>query len=153
MDNFMNTIIKYLNGTNVRFLHVAPEYVSNLNVVIEKDIPAGCPYEILNEMPHIDFIFYNAIEGSLVNSKITLNYNIFKAKEIYINHFRKARTPLLAALDVEFMRAVESGNTALQSEIASKKQALRDVTSIDLPDTLEGIKATWPEILGQNPFS
>jgi hypothetical protein len=50
------------------------------------------------------------------------------------------------------MRAVESGNTELQQEIAAKKQALRDVTKTELPDTLEGIKNTWPEILGENPF-
>jgi len=51
------------------------------------------------------------------------------------------------------MRAVESGNTALQKEIAAKKQALRDVTKTELPNTLEEIKATWPEILGKNPFN
>jgi hypothetical protein len=75
-----------------------------------------------------------------------------RAKEIWLEHYRRARTPLLAALDVDFMRAVESGNTDLQKEIAAKKQALRDVTKTELPDTLEGIKNTWPEILGQNPF-
>lgn len=82
----------------------------------------------------------------------TIAIDIIKAKEVWLEKFRKARTPLLAALDVEFMRAIESGNTALQSEIAGKKQALRDVTSIGLPDTLEEIKATWPDILGHNPF-
>ena len=76
-----------------------------------------------------------------------------RAKEIWIEHYRRARTPLLAALDVDFMRAVESGNTDLQKEIASKKQALRDVTKTDIPDDLAGIKATWPDILGQNPFA
>ena len=82
-----------------------------------------------------------------------IKVNLDKAKDIWLDHYRRARTPLLAALDVEFMRAVESGNTNLQKEIASKKQALRDVTKTDLPNTLEEIKATWPEILGQNPFN
>jgi hypothetical protein len=50
------------------------------------------------------------------------------------------------------MRAVEAGDIDLQKEIASKKQALRDVTKTELPNTLEGIKNTWPEILGENPF-
>ena len=81
-----------------------------------------------------------------------IKVNTDKAKEIWINHYRAARTPLLAALDVDFMRAVEIGGTDLQKEIAAKKQALRDVTKTDLPNDLGGIKATWPEILGTNPF-
>ena len=76
-----------------------------------------------------------------------IKVNLDKAKEIWLDHYRRARTPLLAALDVDFMRAVESGNTDLQKEIASKKQALRDVTLTPLPDDLAGIKATWPEVL------
>lgn len=82
-----------------------------------------------------------------------IKVNLDKAKDIWLNHYRTARTPLLTSLDVDFMRAVESGDTALQKEIAAKKQALRDVTKTELPDTLEGIKATWPEILGNNPFN
>lgn len=82
-----------------------------------------------------------------------IKVNLDKAKEIWLEHYRRARTPLLSALDVDFMRAVESGNATLQKEIASKKQALRDVTKTELPDTLKDIKATWPEILGKNPFA
>ena len=80
-----------------------------------------------------------------------INVNILKAKEIWLNCYRAARVPILAQLDVSFMRAVEAGDVDLQKEISSKKQALRDVTSIELPNTLEGIKATWPEVLGTSP--
>lgn len=51
--------------------------------------------------------------------------------------------------DVSFMRAVEQGDTAKQTEIAALKQLLRDVTTTPLPNTLPEIKATWPEILGE----
>jgi hypothetical protein len=113
-----------------------------------KDMPPGVDYKIVEKI-NVDMRYFGAYEfDKEQGSKV----NIQRAKEIHLEHLRKARTPLLEALDVEFMRAVESGNTALQSEIASKKQALRDITSIELPDTLKGIKATWPEILGQNPF-
>ena len=81
-----------------------------------------------------------------------IKINIDKAKEIWLEHYRIARTPLLTALDVDFMRSVESGDINLQKEIASKKQALRDVTKTELPNDLDGIKNTWPEILGQKPF-
>ncbi len=114
-----------------------------------KDVPAGIEYKIVESL-NIDNSFFNAYE---FDQEVGAKINISKAKEIWLNHYRTARTPLLTALDVDFMRAVESGNTDLQKEIASKKQALRDVTKTDLPNTLEEIKATWPEILGQNPFN
>jgi hypothetical protein len=114
-----------------------------------KVLSTATKYKIIdsNQLPLVDAMFFDCIEYDALVPNISL------AKTIWYDAFRQARAPLLAALDIEFMRAVESGDTALQSEIAGKKQALRDVTSIELPDTLEGIKATWPEILGQNPFS
>jgi hypothetical protein len=109
-------------------------------------------YKVLKSISEIvlDDLFFDAYE---FDQEIGAKVNIDKAKEIWLNHYRTARTPLLAALDVDFMRAVESSDTNLQKEIASKKQALRDVTKTDLPNTLEEIKNTWPEILGQNPFN
>lgn len=76
---------------------------------------------------------------------ITINTD--KAKDIQRDAWRKVRKAKLAELDIEFMKAVESGDTTLQSEIASKKQALRDVTLTDLPDVPGDIRSTWPEIL------
>ena len=108
-----------------------------------KDVPEGVEYKIV-ESVDIDNDYFNAYE---FDAELGAKVNIEKAKAIHIDKFRSARTPLLAALDVSFMRAVEAGNTDLQKEIASKKQALRDVTSIELPNALEGIKATWPEVL------
>jgi hypothetical protein len=73
-----------------------------------------------------------------------------KAKVIWKNKWREARKPILASLDIEFMRAVESADTEKQAEIASKKQALRDVTKIDINGTSsEEIKSVWPNILQQ----
>jgi hypothetical protein len=58
---------------------------------------------------------------------ITINLN--KAKDIAKTNLRTERAPVLATLDVAFMRAVESGNTSLQTAIAEQKQELRDITS------------------------
>jgi hypothetical protein len=58
---------------------------------------------------------------------ITINLN--KAKDIAKNNLRTERAPVLASLDVTFMRAVESGNTSLQTAIAEQKQELRDITT------------------------
>ena len=112
-----------------------------------KDVPAGVEYKIV-ESVDIDNDYFNAYE---FDAELGAKVNIEKAKSIHLDKFRAARTPLIEKLDIDFMRAVESNNTDLQKEIAAKKQALRDVTKTELPDTLEGIKNTWPEILGNKP--
>lgn len=78
---------------------------------------------------------------------ITINFD--KAKEIQKNRWRDARKSILEKLDVEFMRAVESGDTVKQQQISTKKQALRDVTNTDLSTitTPEELKNVWPDIL------
>jgi hypothetical protein len=70
-----------------------------------------------------------------------------KAKDIWRNKWRAARAPILATLDVQYMRAIESGDQAAQQDITAKKQALRDVTSTLLPDDPEQIKEIWPDCL------
>ncbi len=71
-----------------------------------------------------------------------------KAKAIWKDKWRVARKPLLASLDIEFMKAVETADTDKQAEIASKKQALRDVTQTEINgNTPEEIKAVWPSVL------
>jgi hypothetical protein len=49
------------------------------------------------------------------------------------------------------MRVVENGDTTKQQQIATKKQALRDVTTTDLSTitTPEELKNVWPDILSQ----
>jgi hypothetical protein len=101
-------------------------------------------YSIVETLSNINNDFFDAYE---FDAELGAKVNIEKAKAIHLDKFRSARTPLLATLDVSFMRAVEAGNADLQKEIAVKKQALRDVTSIELPNTLDKIKATWPEVL------
>lgn len=75
--------------------------------------------------------------------------------ELMKKYIRSKRTKLFPQLDVEFMRAVEMGDSAKQAEIAAKKQALRDLTNINIDsvNTIEELKALWPtDILGPTPF-
>ena len=58
-----------------------------------------------------------------------ITINLTKAKDIAKNNLRVERAPALASLDVQYMRAVESGNTSLQTAIAGQKQELRDITA------------------------
>ena len=66
---------------------------------------------------------------------MTIVINLQKAKEIKKDMVRAERAPILAQLDVEFLKAVEIGDTTKIQEISAKKQALRDVTTD--PDILE----------------
>ena len=55
--------------------------------------------------------------------------NMQKALEIKKQAIRAERDLLLSRLDVEMMRALESGDAVKQAEITAKKQALRDATA------------------------
>ena len=77
-----------------------------------------------------------------------------KAKEIHKTNIRVAREPKLAALDVDFQRALEAGSDT--ASIVSKKQALRDApadSAIESAKTEAELKAQWnTTILGDSPY-
>jgi flagellar basal body rod protein FlgB len=78
-----------------------------------------------------------------------------KAREIHKTKIRNARTPLLAALDIEFQRALET--SADTSAIIAKKNALRDApadSGIAAASDADALKAQWnTSILGTSPYS
>ncbi len=80
--------------------------------------------------------------------------NITKAKEIHKDKIRAARESKLAALDIEFQRALETGSDT--ASIVSKKQALRDApadSAIEAAKTDTELKAQWnTTILGDSPY-
>ena len=77
------------------------------------------------------------------------------AKAIFRDKIREARTPLLAAKDVELMKALETG--ADTSAIAAAKNALRDApaaSAIDSASTIAELKAAWDsDLLGASPYA
>ena len=78
-----------------------------------------------------------------------------KAREIHKANIREAREPLLAALDVDFHKALET--SASTTDIVAKKQALRDApadSGIDSASDADSLKAQWKtDILGTSPYS
>jgi hypothetical protein len=79
-----------------------------------------------------------------------ITINMTKAVEIKKDMIRMERAPLLAALDIEMMRAIETADSTKQAEIAAKKQALRDATkdpAILQAVTPEELKAAVPAAL------
>ena len=84
-----------------------------------------------------------------------IKVDMAKAKEVHKKNIRDARAPKLAALDVDFQRALEtSTGTAL---IVANKQALRDAPAaagIATATTTDELKAQWDTtILGTSPDS
>ena len=96
----------------------------DINAVKAKDTPSHSIIVQDSELPQADNDFFNAWE--LANGVVTVN--ITKAKEITKTRLRQEREPLLAAQDVLFQRALESG--ADTTAIVAEKQRLRDVTGL-----------------------
>ena len=143
----MNKVIIFQNpdGDGICVLHPVLESGLTLAEIAAKDVPQGSPYKILNAsaLPS-DKYFRSAWRAGAFDEVVI---DIEAAKEVQRNHWRAARATKLARLDVDFMRAIETGNAELQANISSAKQALRDVTLTQLPNNPEGIKSTWPSIL------
>ena len=78
-----------------------------------------------------------------------------KAREIHKTKIRKAREPLLASLDIDFQRALETG--ADTSTIVAKKQTLRDApaaSGISTAASEADLKAQWDTTnLGASPYT
>jgi len=115
--------------------------------VQERCVPKGVQAVEITEadIPE-DRLFRKA--WKLVGKKITTD--LPKAREVCRDKIRRERKPLLAALDVEFMKAVEADDKELMAELSAQKQKLRDATADPriesasteqaLKDIIEGIK-------------
>ena len=84
-----------------------------------------------------------------------IGVNIPKAKELQKERFRQVRQPLLEALDIDYQRADEAGDASKKTEVATKKQALRDVTNntaLNDATTEAEVRAVWDtDVLGTRP--
>lgn len=64
------------------------------------------------------------------------------AKEVRKDELRQQRDPVMKQLDIDFMRALEMGDTATTQAVAAEKQRLRDITLVvDACTTLEELDA------------
>lgn len=111
--------------------------------VAAKDVPQGTPYAIVDSLEGVDNDYFDGF----IYADGEAAADIARVKSIHLDKFREARKPKLAALDVDYMKAIEVEDGVKAAQIAIKKQELRDITKIPLPDDLAGIKSTWPDIL------
>jgi hypothetical protein len=76
-----------------------------------------------------------------------------QARDIHKNRLREKRKGLFAALDAEYMKADEMGDTAKKQAVAAKKQALRDITQhpeIEAAATPAALKTAAISAFGAN---
>jgi hypothetical protein len=108
----------------------------SIEAVLAKDCPAGAIIVEQSALPTAND-FYDAWE--IADGVVTVSFP--KAVEITKKRLRAERTPLLAAQDVLFQRAQESG--ADTTAIVAEKQRLRDITNITATtlDELRALKA------------
>jgi hypothetical protein len=107
----------------------------SIEAVLAKDCPKGAMIVEQSALPTAND-FFDAWE--LVDGKVEVS--LTKATEITKKRLRAEREPLLAAQDVAFQRALETG--ADTSAIVAEKARLRDITSLaDAATTLEGLRA------------
>ena len=95
--------------------------------------------------------------GAWSLSGTTITEDLAVAKTIFKDKVREARTPLLAAEDVVYMKALEAGDTDAQAASVAKKKALRDApaaSAITNADTIAKLKAAWDtSTLGDSPYA
>ena len=123
-----------------------------------KDIPVGIvTYSIVDDSTiPTDRSFRDSWIGQYIGlSTAYLTEDINRARNIHKTNIRNARTPKLAALDVEFQKAQET--SAGITTIVAKKQALRDApaaSGIATAANTTELKAQWDtSILGDSPYS
>jgi len=110
----------------------------SIEAVLEKDCPKGAIIVEQSALPTAND-FYDAWE--LIDGKVEVSFT--KAVELTKKRLRAERTPLLAAQDVAFQRALESG--ADTAAIVAEKQRLRDITNITAT-TLDELRALKAEV-------
>jgi hypothetical protein len=135
----MNQILLHTEGDLLAVTY--PVGKTTIEQLIEQLQP-GTPHAVIDvsQLPE-DRYFREAwklIDGALV-------IDVELAKEIQRDHWRRLRSPKLAALDLAFMQALEQGQDT--TVIVASKTALRDVTETELTGTLEEIRANIPAIL------
>lgn len=104
-----------------------------LEMVANTSVPAGVAHKIVDvdSLP-TDRTFRNA----WTDAGDRVVEDVEKAKEVAKEILRAKRAPVMEALDVQFMRALEQGKPT--AAIAAEKQRLRDITV--LPDSAKSVE-------------
>lgn len=142
----MNKRIVYKNNDGSCCIIVPADCGLSIEEIAMKDVPVGADFRIIDvdKLP-ADRIFRNAWTDDFDTD--TVDIDIARAKLIKLDMMRAIRKPLLAQYDIDFMKSIEIGDDDLKKDIVTKKQILRDITTLELPDDIEELKAFMPDCL------
>lgn len=93
------------------------------------------------QLPEAEFIDAWTIDATI---------DLERAKDVWRNKMRPVRDARLKQLDLQWMQAMELGDTVAAAAVAAKKQELRDITKRDelkYAKSLAEVKAFWPAVL------
>jgi hypothetical protein len=102
---------------------VAPNPELDIDYVKAKDTPE---HSIIIDTDDITVSDYWFDAWELVDGTVTVNFE--RAQELTRTRLRAERTPLLAAQDILFQRALETG--ADTTTVVAEKNRLRDITNL-----------------------
>jgi len=137
----MSKVIIYQDGADLCVVHPAPGV--DIDRVMQT-IPEGVEAQVV-DADSIPSDRYFREAWSVRDGRVEID--IEGAKDVQRNVWRRMRGPMLTKLDMEVMKSVERGDAKRRRELSDQKQALRDVTETELPDDLDAIRNTIPEIL------
>lgn len=130
----MTQVIIYKNPNGANVFVCTPSGEVPIETVLTKDCPPGAIIVDTESLPQFDE-FFDAWE--LVDGTVTVNFT--KAQEITRTRLRAERTPLLAAQDILFQRALET--SADTSAIVAEKNRLRAITDlVNTASTLDELR-------------
>lgn len=116
--------IKELESSNSDFV--------NSRIVLDSQLPS-------------DRVFRNAWTDDL--NTPTIDIDVPKAQDIKKDLMREIRKPLLEALDIDYMKAIEQNDDEKKATIVAQKQELRDVTDLELPTKVSELMDFMPDCL------
>lgn len=143
------------------FIFEKPDGSLAITQVLDETIDEDSLVEsLLNDKNHEDYVlkqkidYYPPINPDFFKCYVYVEDNVVldmaKAREHWKNQLRLRRQPMLDSLDIQFQRAIETGDAELQAEITAKKNILRDCTSnpaIDAAQSIFDLKQTLPDLL------
>ena len=126
----------------------APNCELTIEEIAKKDVPDGVEYKIVDdsEIAKLDRKFRGAF---VCDKDMNPVIDLEKAKDVWKDKIRLKRGPALLDLDVQYMRALESGNDT--ENIVKAKQELRDLpasSDIDNAKSIEDLENVWHNLLG-----
>jgi hypothetical protein len=101
-------------------------------------------YKILPMQNAKDAYFLSCLEWDVKENDFVVNFQ--KAKLQTLFNIRMARHQMFTTLDIEYMKALEQNNQEKLLMLASLKQQLRDVTTLELPNNIEQLKNFVPQV-------